>query len=191
MTDTRQKLLEAKYFLGRMIENQAERDAFKYNLSAFLAAFRSVTRIMKKEFDKIPGFTEWYSKREEEMETNARMKLLKDKRNITVHQQPVQPSAHVNVGLGGTVTLTSSLSATIIRAGGTVEQHNLKSPKLPPTPAKMETPIQWRWYFSEITDIDVVAVCQECMTKLEAMVAKCEQRFSSLVEGEYNCTRQK
>jgi hypothetical protein len=40
MTDTREKLLKAKYFLERMIKNQDKRDSFKYNLSAFLSAAR-------------------------------------------------------------------------------------------------------------------------------------------------------
>lgn len=38
MTDTREKLLEAMYFLEQVKKNTAERDAFKYNLSAFLSA---------------------------------------------------------------------------------------------------------------------------------------------------------
>ncbi|MCD6209368.1 MAG: hypothetical protein J7J01_00480 [Methanophagales archaeon] len=52
-TDTREKLLEARYFLEQMKERQSDQDAFKYNLSAFLAAARSVTLIMQKEFARL------------------------------------------------------------------------------------------------------------------------------------------
>lgn len=56
MSDTREKLQESEYFLGLMTLTQAERDTFKYNLSAFLSASRSVTLIMQKEYDRISGF---------------------------------------------------------------------------------------------------------------------------------------
>jgi hypothetical protein len=61
MSATRGKLQEAKYFLQRMEEVQADRAAFKYNLSAFLSAGRSVSFYMQKEFKRTPGFEEWYA----------------------------------------------------------------------------------------------------------------------------------
>ena len=179
MTNTKQKLLEAKYFLERMIENQAERDAFKYNLSAFLAAFRSVTMIMQKEFNRVAGFTDWYRVQQEKMKADDKMKLLNTKRTMTIHQQLVQPRAHVNVGITEHITLTDSVSVIVTRADGTRERYDSALPKPQANPAKTETTIQWRWYFDEIFDIDVVTVCQECMTELEAIVSECEQRFSS------------
>lgn len=179
MTNTKQKLLEAKYFLERMIENQAERDAFKYNLSAFLAAFRSVTMIMQKEFDKVPGFADWYKVQQEQMKTDSnKMKLLNTKRTMTIHQQPVQPRAHINISITEHITISDSMSAILTRADGTVERYDSVPPESLPTPARAETTVQWRWYFDEIPNIDVVAVCQECMTKLEAIVLECEQLFA-------------
>lgn len=175
MTNTKQKLLEAKYFLKRMIENQAERDTFKYNLSAFLAAFRSVTMIMQKEFNKVSRFADWYQVQQGKMKADDKMKLLNTKRTMTIHQQPVQPHAHVNVSISERVITTASISMIVTRADGTVERYNSAPPEPPPTPTKNETTVQWRWYFDEIPDIDVVTVCQECMTKLEAIVSECEQ----------------
>jgi len=180
MTDTEQKLLEAKYFLDGMIESQAERDAFKYNLSAFLAAFRSVTMIMQKEFDKVSGFAEWYQAYQEQMKADNKMNVLKTKRTMTIHQQPVQPRAHINVSTSVSITITPSVSAILTRADGTVERYDSVPSESLPTPAKTKTTVQWRWYFDEIPDTDVVAVCQECLTKLEAIVSECEQRFAPL-----------
>ena len=180
MTNTKQKLLETKYFLERMIENQAERDKFKYNLSAFLAAFRSVTMIMQKEFNKVSGFANWYQVQQEKMKADDKMKLLNTKRTMTIHQQLVQPRAHVNVCITEHISLTDSASIIVTRADGTIERYDSTPPEPPPTPAKTETTAQWRWYFDEVSDSDVVTVCQECMTELEAIVSECEQRFSSL-----------
>jgi hypothetical protein len=180
MTNTKQKLLEAKYFLERMIENQANRDAFRYNLSAFLAAFRSATLIMQKEYNKVSGFADWYQVQQGKMKANDKMKLLNTKRTMTIHQQLVQPRAHVNVSITDHVAITGSVSIIVTRADGTVERRDSAPPEPPPTPAKTETTVQWRWYFDEIPNIDVVAVCQECMTELETIVSECEQRFGSL-----------
>lgn len=180
MTNTKQKLLEAKYFLERMIETQPERDAFKYNLSAFLAAFRSVTLIMQVEFNEISGFADWYKGQQGKMEADDKMKLLNTKRTMTIHQQPVQPHAHVNVSITEHVTTIPCVSIIVTRADGTVERHDSRPPETPPTPAKTETTVQWHWYFDEFSGVDVVTICQECMTKLGTIVSECEQRFSSL-----------
>jgi len=67
MNNTEDKLSEAKYFLERMKEHVMDREAFRYNLSAFLTAFRSVTFIMRKEYNKISEFEEWYRKKQIEM----------------------------------------------------------------------------------------------------------------------------
>jgi hypothetical protein len=163
-----------------MIENQANRDAFRYNLSAFLAAFRSVTMIMQKEYNKVSGFADWYQVQQGKMKANDKMKLLNTKRTMTIHQQLVQPRAHVNVSITDHVTITDSVSVIVTRADGTVERYDSAPPEPPPTPAKTETTVQWRWCFDEIPNIDVVAVCQECMTELETIVSECEQRFGSL-----------
>ncbi|GAI65713.1 unnamed protein product [marine sediment metagenome] len=126
MSDTRDKLLESKYFLERMTETQSNRDAFKYNLSAFLAATRSVTAIMQK----VSGFKGWYEEIQAKLQSDDTMKLLKNKRNITIHQQPVRPRAHVNVSITEHIVLSDSVSIVITRADGTVERRESE-----PTPS--------------------------------------------------------
>ena len=178
MSATKEKLFEAKYFLDRMIESQDKRDIFKYNLSAFLAAFRSVTMIMQNEFGEVPGFVDWYSVQEDRMKVDDRMKLLITKRTMTIHQKPVQPRALVSVSITEQpITITDGVSVVVTRADGTVERYDSAPSKQPPTPAKTETVVQWHWFFDEVSDIDVITLCQECMAKLEPIVLECEQRF--------------
>jgi hypothetical protein len=57
-------LNEAKYFLERLKETNRDKDAFRYNLSAFLSALCSVPGIMNIEFQSIPGFISWNKGRE-------------------------------------------------------------------------------------------------------------------------------
>lgn len=177
-TDTREKLFEARYFLGYMKKKQSDRDAFKYNLSAFLAASRSVTLIMQTEFGKVLGFEEWYAKKQSEMQNDETMRLLNDKRVMTIHQQPVRPQAHVNIGITEHVTISAGVSIVITRVDGTIERRE-SEPTSPPASAKSEVTIEWRWYFNELPEKDVVVLCEKHMVKLETLVAECESLFSS------------
>lgn len=180
MSDTREKLLESKYFFERMTETQPDRYAFKYNLSAFLAAARSVTAIMQKEFDKVSGFKDWYENIQAKLQSDDTMKLLKDKRDVTIHQQPVRPHAHVSVSITEHIALSDSVSIVITRADGTVER--LESEPTPSTvPARTETITEpeWQWYFDELPEKDIVTVCKEHIAKLDTIVEECESRFTS------------
>jgi len=173
-TNTREKLLEAKYFLEHMKVNQSNRDAFKYNLSAFLAASRSVTLIMQKEFSKLPCFQEWYKKKQ----FDETMKLLNDKRVKTIHHEPVRPQAHVAISVMDYIGFSDSVSIKITHANGTVERSESK-PTLPPTPTtKTETKVEWLWYFDELPNNDIITVCEEHIIKLETIVSECESLFS-------------
>ena len=177
MSDTREKLQESEYFLKLMTLTQAERDTFKYNLSAFLAASRSVTLIMQKEYDKISGFKQWWSEKQEKMRSDDAMKLLNEKRVMTIHTQPVRPRAQVNVTIKEHITVSDSVSIVITHTDGTVDRR--ESELTPPSvPAKTEGNTEWRWYFDELPKKDVLTLCKEHIAKLDALVKECESRFT-------------
>lgn len=176
MNDTRAKLLEAKYFLERMKEMQSERDAFRYNLSAFLSAARSVTLIMQVEFDKVSGFRQWYAEKQTWMKSDQVMTLFNEKRTMTIHERSVNPHARIGIGISDTFCLGDSTSIDIIHADGTIERGELEpvpSHKL----AQSESTQELRWYFDELPDKDVVSVCEEHLVKLDTLVAECESQF--------------
>jgi len=178
MNNTREKLLEAKYFLERMIRKQSHRDAFKYNLSAFLAAARSVTFFMQKEFARVSGFKEWYSKKQAEMQSNNAMRFLNKKREMTIHQQPVRPYAQVNTSNRDHVRVSESISILITHANGAIERRE-SEPTPTPVPAENEVTTKGLWYFDELPEKDVVTLSKEYIVKLETLVTECESRFTS------------
>jgi hypothetical protein len=45
---TKQKICETHYFLKRMVENRNDPNPFKFNFSAFLAAFDSIWDFMNE-----------------------------------------------------------------------------------------------------------------------------------------------
>ena len=97
-----QKLDEANYFLGLMAAVINQPDAFRFLLSAFLGAARSVLQYALLEADTTPkssppsaGKT-WY---DAQVSGKPVIKFLKDKRDISIHRQPVAPVAHVAVAV--------------------------------------------------------------------------------------------
>jgi len=89
MTNTRDKLNEAVYFIDEMRRVESDPTKFRYELTAFLAASRSITLIMQKEFSKKQGFTDWYNKKQDEMKKNGTLKYLRTQRNISLHMRPI------------------------------------------------------------------------------------------------------
>jgi hypothetical protein len=84
---------------------------------------------MQNEFRRVSGFNDWYSQKRMEMGGGDLMKLWKDKRNITVKQEPVRPCAHVKVNINEPpIIINDQMSFVIKRANGTVE----RSESIPP-----------------------------------------------------------
>ena len=57
----RYKIREARFFLARMEESAGNHEAFRYYLSAFLAAAQSVTQYAREE-SKLKAGEQWYEK---------------------------------------------------------------------------------------------------------------------------------
>lgn len=189
MSDSREKLLEAEFFLERMNETQSDRAAFKYNLSAFLAAARSVTWFMQKEFKKVSGFKEWYEEKQAKMKSDSDMTFLNKTRKITIHIKPIQLHAHVDVTISAPIAtaIACAQAPTIVvtKTDGTIERAK-PEPTLPPAPtmaALTQTEAQstttWRWHFDDLPDREVITFCEEQVSKIETLVAECESQFSS------------
>ncbi len=186
MSNTRDKLNEARYFLKLMTENQNERESFRYALSAFLAAARSVTLFMQREYKRIPGFNDWYEKQREWMKKNKTMKVLKGKRDVSIHCEPLTPRAHVNMTVSDGVTLSESVSLVVVKydsQGKEITRIETKEPSKEPSkqPPEPEPPtVEWRWYFDEIPGADLLTVCTDYVAELEQLVSECETRFGDM-----------
>jgi hypothetical protein len=105
MSAARETSLEAEYFLQRMRENSSDRDDFKYNLSAFLSAARSVRWVLCEEHKNKPNFERWWNskrkwtrlKKGEKLsditdQVRAANVFFDETRNITIHKRSVRPA---------------------------------------------------------------------------------------------------
>lgn len=118
------KLAEAEYFLGRMRETQNDPQAFDFNLSAFLAASRSVLQYAREDA-KAKGSQVWYD--EAIRAADPSVAFLGEKRNISIHSQPVRPARHIHVELHDRLSLTAELSTVVIRRDGSREEEVVQS----------------------------------------------------------------
>jgi hypothetical protein len=116
MTNTRDKLDEARYFLEKMADIQKQfgrlydpdyeqqRKHFRYNLNAFLSAFRAVTQdVLPLEFKKRRGkgglrFQPWFEPEWGKLlRTDSDLDFLIEARHVTVHEKGIEPKAHFSM----------------------------------------------------------------------------------------------
>jgi hypothetical protein len=96
---THDKFSEAHYFLHRLMEDYHEPEAFRWNLSAFLQALRSVEYMLNSELNQRPGFAKWYAPWKQSLKQDSLIRNFVDGRNIVVHKGLLQHKSHVDAGL--------------------------------------------------------------------------------------------
>ena len=203
-TNTRDKLDEARYFLNQMQriqQKQASRDYFRYKLSAFLAAFRSVPHIILSEYGDArdtqgtSGFQAWFDREWSNLRKNNDIDFLIEARNATIHERPVRPSATYSEHLGETIGVRNSVSWVLTRADGSVAKgESIDARTAESEQKKPETRSFTKYYFTTLPprrrrthrpvpdppSKDVVTVCAEGLAALDRFVAKAEARFRLL-----------
>jgi hypothetical protein len=149
--DTQQKYNEAEYFLGMMKENDEDRQRFKYNLSAFLSAARSVTFVLQKESSKNPEFKEWYSKKQKWMKGDAVFKFFVGKRNYVLKERLIDPQAEISTTVEVTCVASISVEVVVRDAEGNLKDYEYSEPPARPKHAsnpnsREET--KYKWFFA-------------------------------------------
>lgn len=172
MTNTRDKLNEAKFFLEEMRKVSSEPDQFRYMLTAFLAASRSITQIMQKEFSSKSGFSDWYGQKQSEMENNSILKYLHRQRTLTYHERPVLPYPisvieQIADSTGINIVLTGTGSSLDLSSGFV-------------TLPIIQSTTSVKYYFDDISnkEKDVITICQEAVNAIENIVNECESKFA-------------
>jgi hypothetical protein len=187
MTRTRDKLNEAQYFLNRMEETQksanagtpSARDAFKYDLNAFITAARSVTYVMQKDFKRVPGFEDWYEVKQDEMRNDEVMLFFHKQRNITIHQGSIEPIGHTMITVTENLGISDSVSITETNADGTEEKVGSQPDQIQQANENQtEVKLEQEWFFDKFLPNNVLTVCNVQITKLRQIVNECESQFS-------------
>lgn len=186
--DTQQKYNEAEYFLGMMKENDENRQRFKYNLSAFVSAARSVTFVLQKERPKNPESDEWYVKKQKWMKEDVRKVLFEffvEKRNYVLKEGLINPQAEISITVDVPIVVSVSFEAVIRDAEGNLKDYEYSEPPAKPKPAfkpnrKEET--KYKWFFKDWqhTDEDVITLCERHLKELKIIVEEAESKFGEV-----------
>jgi hypothetical protein len=83
------KIEEAAFFLDHMAKREQEPKPYKYNVSAFLSAARSILQYARDEALTKAGGQQWYDGR---TAGSPLLRFFRDKRDVNVHQEPVEPT---------------------------------------------------------------------------------------------------
>jgi hypothetical protein len=162
------KLKEAEYFLARMKAEQENQEDFKYNLSAFLSAARSVLQYAERESNPgknpkaKPGAKVWYGNL---IANSPVLKFFKCKRNVNIHIEPVKPQADYLHEAFVTIEFSGSSEDEVRdKSGKVIAQGSSEKPKLEPEKQKKEkvlTKDEVRYTFSDWPgDEDVFTLCE-------------------------------
>jgi hypothetical protein len=88
------KLKEATYFLGQIRSSVQNPEVFRFNLSAFLSAARSVGQYALKEAQTKPGGQAWY---DGFVTQDKLIRFFATRRDANIHDQIVQLDGQVDV----------------------------------------------------------------------------------------------
>jgi hypothetical protein len=95
------KLAEARYFLARMRQAEliSDEQVYRFEISAFLSAARSVLQYACEEA-RARGAQPWY---QQAVESNECIRVLKDERDSNIHSKPAVLGTMVSQTLGPVV----------------------------------------------------------------------------------------
>lgn len=142
-----EKLLEAKYFIFRMMRCR-NRNFYPFDLNAFLSAARSVMLLLRKEMARVPGFSTWWKDTESQMEVDPSMRFFRELRNYSQKEGRVQM-----VGHGRYIKALKRSRWQNVFVSGTIEVPN------------------------ELHGVDVVDACRGHLAKLARIVLDCAETF--------------
>jgi len=181
---TQQKYDEVEYFLETMKENIEDRQKFRYNLSAFVSAARSVTFVLQNEleFSKNPKFDKWYCEKQTQMKRDKLFKFFKGKRDYAIHQKgTIDTRAEISTTINLPMAASVGFEAIVIKADGTIENEKHSEPptkpKLTPKPNDTE---ETKWFFKDWSepDEDVIALCARYTKELKIIVEEAESKLN-------------
>jgi hypothetical protein len=92
-------MMEATYFLQKLIEYYHSLDEFCFNLNATIQSIRNITFTMQSELAGNSTFDEWYPTKQTEMKNHSLLRRFVDARNIVVTKGSLKTKSMAKVGL--------------------------------------------------------------------------------------------
>ena len=165
------KLKEAKYFYAKMLNEQGNRDAFVYNLSAA----RSVLQYALEEARVKKDGQKWYEKL---MISSPLLKFFKDERDINIHAEPVLPKAHYTLyaEAGNYILMSGSVTMIVRDKEGNIKQQTKVSADSSAEQEKtvqksISKPNEVRYFFDNwMGHEDILTLSKRCLEEIERAI---------------------
>ncbi len=177
--DTLNKLGESGYFLTQMKQTANDWMPFRFNLSAFLSAARSITFVIQKEYAQVAAFESWYKLQQEEMRKDKVLTFFNNLRVTSIHKKPVKPRFRSSFSLADVFSMPSG---STIELGDKKEGTYLTNVSVAEIAPADVTKIraEQTWHFDEKPDEDVITLCERYLSRLSTLVYECREKFDSV-----------
>lgn len=161
------KLKEAVYFYSGMVSGTDNHQSLVHELSAFLSAARSVLQYAREEATTRGG-QQWY---DNHMISSKVLAFFKDKRDISVHTQPVQVNQHISIQLTCIMPPSPSLRIEVFdQTGQLIDEYSSKPSEPPPAP-ESPSKVTHGFIFPDWPgNEDVLQLCHLYLNELQRVV---------------------
>lgn len=189
-SNTRLKLEEASFFQRHLDKHWRHIPQVDFYLSTFVSAARSVTWVMRYEYGKRPGWSEWFEEKKPEPHTRELLRKMNDVRVRSNKTEPIRTRTTAKVTISPD-QITPELEY-LLRDGGK-EQFRLQPTDASNTQAYImigdrvlarATIDQAEHEIPEFEGRDAKDVCQDYLAELEALVSECERMFGLQPAGQ-------
>lgn len=170
MKDTIDKLEEAQYFLTQMESDPLNYSKFKFNLSAFLSAARSITFVMQKEMSGNIPFNKWYLERQKEFKSDILLNYFNNLRTITIHEKVIRPRKEVHIKLQDKLTLSESVTIFVVHGDGSTDFKQVGDSKTINNQDRSESETKHLWFFEDNDKEDIITMSKKYLVKLSDLV---------------------
>lgn len=176
MFETKNKLNEAKYFLGQIKRSLDDPEILGFNLSAFVSASRSVTFFMQKEFKESLRFENWYLDMQKKMKGDCILRFFNSLRVCNVHIRSIMINRHISIHLREPpIQIFESVGVKVIRNGKVIQESSspltISSPSR--DPPSYDSSREVKMHFEEKPDEDGYELCEEYLKRIENIIEEC------------------
>lgn len=184
----REKLNEARYFLKEMHRVKKRPLAFRYELSAFLAAARSVDYYLRAAAKSDPAMTQWLLDIRKAVSQGRYPESLFmiNQRDINIHATPVVPQPWSYVQYEIKFEDDGLIPVSEVRFGSLNDQQPLEESAAPIALSStasfaIQGPIEMKAYaFTDRPHLDVFLICSNYLRELDEIITEAEQKFPHL-----------
>jgi hypothetical protein len=181
---TRKKHDEAKFFLDLMESNFGSFPDFNYYVSAFISAARSVTWVMRAEYQTKEGWEAWYDARQPTIVDDKFLKDANELRVRSVKSEPVQTNVRVTLDIPlDEVTpelreFFHSLKPAQLAQMLLVKEEDVKNRKLGGRQVLAFGEVtKTTMYVDEFPEHDILELGRKYVAELEGLMQECESKF--------------